>query len=136
MALESQLDELSRQECYSLLSGHPARVGRIAIAGPRPVIFPVNYALDGNDVVFRTAPGTRFAEAVADTFVAFEVDEVHAAWQEGWSVLIRGKATAVDDEEELARLRQLDLRPWAPGERDRYVRVRADTVTGRRISAG
>jgi nitroimidazol reductase NimA-like FMN-containing flavoprotein (pyridoxamine 5'-phosphate oxidase superfamily)/GNAT superfamily N-acetyltransferase len=134
MAEETVIEELSKEECYELLAAHPAHVGRIAIAGARPLILPVNYALDGEDVVFRTIPGSRFADAVSGEFVAFEVDFVHAAWHEGWSVLIRGKADVVTDEADRTRLTGLDLRPWAPGDRDLYVRVRADIVTGRRIT--
>lgn len=135
MALETRIQDLSVEDCYLLLKAHPARVGRVATAGARPVILPVNYSLDGEDIVFRTSPGSRFSEAVADAFVAFEVDDVHAAWHEGWSVLVRGKATLVEDQDERARLAELDLHPWAPGQRDLFVRVRADSVTGRRIVA-
>jgi hypothetical protein len=38
-----KMEKLSRDECMQLLSSHPVRIGRIALAGPRPVIFPVNY---------------------------------------------------------------------------------------------
>ena len=136
MTTESGLELLTLEECEHLLQTHPTRVGRIAVAddGRRPTILPVNYALDEGAVVFRTAEGTKFAAAVRGAFVAFEVDEVDAAWQEGWSVLVRGQAERVTDEDELARLRTLPLQPWARGIREHYVRIRPESVTGRRLS--
>jgi hypothetical protein len=44
-----------------------------------------------------------------------------------------GVASVVSDRDELDRLKQLPLRPWAPGDRDHYVRIAKHTVTGRRI---
>jgi uncharacterized protein len=49
---------LDRDQCLSLLAGD--EVGRLAvIVGNTPTIFPVNYALDGDTIVFRTDPGTK-----------------------------------------------------------------------------
>jgi uncharacterized protein len=47
---------------------------------------------------------------------------------------VRGEITEVTDPAELARLRE--LRPWAPGARDRYVRILPAVLTGRRITSG
>ncbi|MFI6596593.1 hypothetical protein ACIBHX_10095 [Nonomuraea sp. NPDC050536] len=46
-----------------------------------------------------------------------------------------GHARAVHTPEEMARLIQLPLLPWAPGSRDHYIVVAAEQVTGRRITA-
>ena len=113
---------------------HPARVGRIALAGPRPVIFPVNYAVDGDSIVFRTASGTKFHAAVHKAFVAFEVDWVEPDWQIGWSVLVRGQARLVEDLDELKRLSRLPLVPWAGGDKSNYVRIDAQLISGRRLA--
>jgi uncharacterized protein len=67
--------------------------------------------------------------------VAFEVDRADAATRTGWSVLIRGEAIEVTDPCELARLRELPLRPWAPGAKGHYVRILPATLSGRRIVA-
>lgn len=50
-------------------------------------------------------------------------------------MLIQGRADPVTDEAELARLRQLPLRPWAPGQRPACLRLRVVPrfITGRRI---
>ena len=130
-----QLEQLDRAECMSLISRHPAMVGRIALAGPRPVIFPVNYVVDGDSVVFRTDPGTKFHAAVHKAFVAFEVDWVQPSWEIGWSVLIRGQAKVVDDPAEIAVLQGMPLVPWAEGEKSHFVRVDAKLVSGRRLKA-
>jgi uncharacterized protein len=128
-----ELEQLDRAECMRLMEGHPARVGRIAIAGPRPVIFPVNYALDGDSIVFRTDPGTKFHAAVHRAFVAFEVDWVEPTWEVGWSVVVRGQAKVVDEPSEVAALRKLPLIPWAEGEKANFVRIETKLISGRRL---
>ena len=51
---------LDRDQCLRLLAED--EIGRLAvIAGNTPAIFPVNYALDGDTIVFRTDPGTKLA---------------------------------------------------------------------------
>jgi hypothetical protein len=47
-----KMEKLLRDECMQLLSSHPARIGRVALAGPRPVIFPVNYHVYEGAIVF------------------------------------------------------------------------------------
>lgn len=113
------LSALSAQQCLRLLRGHPLSVGRLGVTDDegQPLIFPVNYRLDGDAVVVRTSPETVLARWAVDRRVAFEVDDVDAAWQEGWSVLVQGIAERIDDVVELARLKRVPLRPWAPGTR-------------------
>ena len=48
-------------------------------------------------------------------------------------VFVRGALAEVTDPGDLERLRALPLYPWAPGDKSRYLRVRAASVTGRRI---
>lgn len=134
MSQGRELERLSREECMKYMDRHPARVGRIALAGPRPVIFPVNYAVDEDSIVFRTDPGTKFHAAVHKAFVAFEVDWVEPDWQIGWSVLVRGQARLVEDLDELKRLSRLPLVPWAGGEKSNYVRIDAQLISGRRLA--
>ena len=63
-------------------------------------------------------------------------DGTGEAARTGWSVIVRGEITEVTDPAELVRLHGLPLRPWAPGARDRYVRILPAGLTGRRITAG
>lgn len=129
------LEVLSRQECLRLIHGVP--IGRVAvIVGDVPVVVPVNFTLLGDDVVFRTAPGTKLLAAVSRSAVSFEVDMADDATHSGWSVLVTGPASEITEPEEQAAARERGLDPWVEG-RERYVRICSDVVTGRRVrSAG
>lgn len=129
------METLNRDECIKLMERHPACVGRVALPGPRPVIFPVNYALDHGNVVFRTDPGTKFHAAVHQAFVAFEVDWVEPTWQTGWSVVVRGQAHVVTDPEDLARVERLPLLPWVEGDKENFVSIKAELISGRRLAS-
>ncbi len=126
------LQVLSRAECLALL--RQSLVGRVIVTDRAlPAAFPVNFALLGEDVVFRTTAGSKLEAASARTVVAFEVDDIDPLRQTGWSVLIQGRAALVDDPVDLARARALPLQPWAPGKRLEFVRIRSELVSGRRI---
>lgn len=126
-----QLTPISGEECVRLLAGQ--RVGRLAfVDGDLPLILPVNYVLDGGDVIVRTDPGSKLDAAVHGVAVAFEIDQVDEASQSGWSVLVRGYLDQVDSAE-IERLRDGAPTPFAPGAKTHYVRVRAVDTTGRRI---
>jgi uncharacterized protein len=132
--MSTELQTLSPEDCYRLVAAHPVHVGRIAVVDDGVAhVLPVNYRLDGEDVILRTDPGTRVYGAAIGHAVTFEVDAVDPTWQEGWSVVVHGDAEQVLDEGELARLRQLPLRSWAGADKEVFVRIRARQVTGRRI---
>ncbi len=131
--LVASLEELSRTECLGLLA--TASVGRLGLlVDGRPEVLPVNYALDGDTVLFRTAEGTVLNQA-AFSVVAFEVDHVDEATRIGWSVMVQGGATYIGDaiDPTSVRLRQLALITWAPGRRHCWFRIDADKITGRRL---
>jgi nitroimidazol reductase NimA-like FMN-containing flavoprotein (pyridoxamine 5'-phosphate oxidase superfamily) len=133
-AAAGQLRELTKAECFELLAGE--HLGRLAVTDDRgPVVFPVNYVLDRHTVVFRTEEGTKLHAASHGSRACFEVDGTDPAARTGWSVIVRGEITEVTDPAELARLRELPLQVWAPGPRNRYVRILPATLTGRRIAA-
>lgn len=126
-------EELTAEECAALLGR--TSIGRLAgVAEGRPFVFPVNYAFDGNTVVFRTSPGTKLAGS-AFARVAFEIDGVDEGTQTGWSVIVQGVGAEVTDAVDLQSLavRRLDLAPWVPGPKAHWVAIRAGTVTGRRL---
>jgi uncharacterized protein len=129
---EPRMEELDEDECRRLLAER--HLGRLAIPDfGGPVIFPVNYVVDQDLVIFRTDPGSKLDAATERESVAFEVDAVDESTRTGWSVVVRGTLAELTDPADLARLRTLPLYPWAPGEKTRYVRVRPSSVTGRRI---
>ena len=121
---------LDEQDCWDLLRSHT--VGRLAVTtGTEVDIFPVNYGLDGNGIIFRTNAGRKMTWTHGQQ-VAFEVDSIDTATRTGWSVVVHGTArdiTRYDSPERLAA-----ARAW-PGHKDFLVRIAARTVTGRRIGA-
>jgi len=126
------LQTLTAAECYDLLS--PGGVGRVAFTtADGPVVLPGNYAMAGQTVIFRTAPDPLLAGDL-DGPAAFEVDRLDEALSQGWSVLVTGRAARVTSEADVRRLEQhTDIRPWAGGTRDVYVRIIPRKITGRRI---
>jgi len=129
-----RLRELTKAECFDLLAGE--HLGRLAVVDDRgPVIFPVNYILDRHTIVLRTEEGTKLDAAGRGTRACFEVDGSDAVTGTGWSVVVRGEVTEVTGQAELTRLNGLPLWPWAPGARNRYIRLLPAVLTGRRIEA-
>lgn len=125
------LEDLSVDECLELLER--SYLGRLAfVRDGVPQMLPVNYRFHEGSVVFRTGYGT-LLDTVHLSRVAFEIDALDPATHSGWSVVVHGKAQEVTDPAELERLRELPLRPWAPGARDHYVRILGSAITGRRI---
>lgn len=110
-------------------------VGRIAVlVDGHPEIFPINYAIDdGGAIIFRTDRGTKLAAVVGHAEVAFEIDGLDEERHLGWSVLVVGRATAVQALDELTKLHDLPLEPWAAGEKPSYVRIAPTKVSGRQI---
>lgn len=126
------LEVLDEAECRRLLALHS--IGRIGvIVGAEPLVMPVQYAVDGGDVVFRTAAGSHFDELVSGAHVCFEIDGADPSAREGWSVLGRGVVRVVDDGADVARCRELPLQPWARQDRPRFLRLRLDHLSGRRV---
>ena len=131
-AREHYLRTLSSAECFDLLElGGVGRVGFASADGI--VVLPVNFAVAGGTIIFRTAPDTLLA-LHADAHVSFEVDRIDEALHEGWSVLVQGHAHMVNDEREVKHLEDgTHLEPWAGGARDVYVRIAPARISGRRI---
>jgi nitroimidazol reductase NimA-like FMN-containing flavoprotein (pyridoxamine 5'-phosphate oxidase superfamily) len=130
------MQELPREECLRLLAGN--NVGRLAVSGKEaPVIRPVNYVFDepSQSVVFRTAPGTKFYALLRQHTAAFEVDGLDPGERSGWSVIVVGATEEVRSPADVRRLDGLGLHQWAPGEKSHWVRIRAWTVSGRRIAS-
>src|ERR1700722_3706673 len=76
------LEILHLGDCFGLLGSAP--VGRIGfMAGGEVVILPVNFLVDGQDVVFRTAAGSKLSALEIGHYVAFEADSYDAASQQG-----------------------------------------------------
>jgi uncharacterized protein len=132
-----RLEELSYEDCMARLARK--RLGRLVLVlDHQPEVFPVNYGLDDNAVVFRTRPGTRLM-AAHQARVAFHVDHHDEATRSGWSVLVQGMAEDVTDRtDDLAtqRTRAVYVDSWVPGHASRILRIIPARVTGRQINAG
>jgi nitroimidazol reductase NimA-like FMN-containing flavoprotein (pyridoxamine 5'-phosphate oxidase superfamily) len=128
------IEVLERRECLELLAGDV--IGRVAVlSGGAPVVFPVNYALDGEAVVFRTAPGTKLAASGRGP-ASFEIDCFDREARSGWSVVVVGRleeATAYDGAL-LDRVSHLPVEPWADGEKAYWMRLVPTRITGRRVT--
>lgn len=126
------LRRLSVSECWNRIGAHG--VGRIALpVHPGPSVFPVHYAVDNRTVVYRTTPDGPAAPAQGAE-VSLQVDHTDDRLQQGWSVLVTGDATWVGDPEESRALTERHAeQPWIGGERNQWVRIRPESVTGRRV---
>jgi nitroimidazol reductase NimA-like FMN-containing flavoprotein (pyridoxamine 5'-phosphate oxidase superfamily) len=135
---EPVVELLDEAECQGLIGA--GGVGRIGYTGRfGPTILPVNYVLHEGTILFRTGQHSPLGEDLrtgiehAESKVAFEIDETSAATREGWSVLVQGSAHLVDSEAERASIVQSGVEPWAGGEKELFVRVIPNRITGRRI---
>lgn len=129
---KSGLEVLGDGECFALVETIP--IGRVVYSDRAlPVVVPVNFALDGTDVIIRTQRRSRLATHAAGGVVAFEVDDIDPSTRSGWSVVLTGMFELVDDAFDMRRLEGLGLHSWAPSAHDRYLRLRPELVTGRRI---
>jgi transcriptional regulator with XRE-family HTH domain len=128
------LETLTTQQCREHLAS--GGVGRLLFVEPGrgPVAIPLNYVMDGDDIIFRTGRQANIADAVRQK-VSFDVDHIDDTLSEGWSVLLSGTARIITDPAELQHATALGIEPWAGGDRDVYVRLSASQITGRRIRA-
>lgn len=132
MKASTALTELDRAECLRLLGS--MAVGRIVFTeGALPAIRPVNYLLDGEEIVFRTAAGSALAVATRHSVVAFEVDEIDAANHTGWSVVVIGQAYEIGDIDRLVRLADPGNASWAPKRSAHTIAVPINQLSGRRL---
>ncbi len=128
----SALRQLPKNECLTLMASVP--VGRVIYTQRAlPAVDLVNFALDDGDIVIRTDRGGKLAAAARGAVVAFEADHLDPADQAGWSVTAIGPSEEVTDAAEVARLRAIGLRSWAPGARDHFIRISPVILTGRRL---
>lgn len=126
-----RLEVMTEREVLAVVGNES--LGRIGfVVDEWPVVLPVNFVLDGRDVVFRSDPGAKL-DASRGGRVCFQVDHADSLYERGWSALALGLADRVDDPDELERLQRLRLRPWAGGVKANWVRVTVQQWSGRRL---
>ena len=132
----TNLEIISRDECLALLGR--GEVGRLGVVdGWRPRIFPVNYVMDGECVVFRSDQGTKL-QAGERSPVCFEIDDVDPATRTGWSIVVDGvldEVTGLSAPSTVERVRATHVQPWAPGLKGHWLRIVPQRITGRRIGS-
>jgi nitroimidazol reductase NimA-like FMN-containing flavoprotein (pyridoxamine 5'-phosphate oxidase superfamily) len=129
------LEILPLDQCLRLLDSVP--VGRVGfIADGQPVILPVNHVVDGHNVVFRTAWGSKLAATEGQNLATFEADHYDEQTRSGWSVVATGRAEVVKAEADVHRLDRRGMHPWATaGQRPFWIRIRPTSVSGRQTPA-
>jgi len=124
----SPIREMRSAECWDRIARAP--YGRIATTAAGEIdIFPVNHGVDRFSIVFRTAPGTKLLELTISRQVVFEVDGIDG--DEAFSVIVKGEADQFDRPADVAKAEQIGITPWAPGQKDRWVRITARDIQGR-----
>src|SRR5687767_10927023 len=135
MLVDEGLELLTEEEAVDLLRS--ADFGRVGVTiRALPAIFPVNYCMIDDDIVFRTSEGSKFNAATDGAVVAFEVDDHDPVTKSGWSVLVVGRSEVVHDLEMTFRVLDSGLEPYADGPRTSIVRITPVFVSGRRIVHG
>ena len=129
---EPALVELDRATSLRLLS--VLDVGRLAWAdGDRVMVFPLNFALDGEDILVRTPSPVILAAAAAHRVLTFQGDDFEPGIRAGWTVLVSGPAEEIVDPAEVERVQGL-VTPWRSDGPFRVLRIRAEQVAGRRLA--
>jgi uncharacterized protein len=123
---------ISTDEGFALLARGGQQVGRlVVIVGGAPVVFPLNFAVDGEAIVFRTQVGTKLT-GITRSLATFEVGDIDASGQ-GWTVSFEGLAQEVldaDPETMRERIAAIELETWPGGDRPHVVRIRPYRVHG------
>jgi uncharacterized protein len=123
---------IGTDEALSLLERGGQQVGRlVATLAGEPVVFPLNYAVDGDAIVFRTEVGTKLT-AITRSMVTFEVDHIDEAGL-GWTVSFEGLAQELLDADPpalRARIEASSLETWPGGSRSHVVRITPYRVHG------
>lgn len=126
------IESLSKDQCWELLSEQV--IGRLAVVvEDHPDIFPINYAVDKDSLVFRTAEGTKLYGSTSHTPVAFEIDGYDSPTEQAWSVVLRGIVLKIRAGAELVEAGALTLEPWQGGNKNHLMRIRPLSLSGRRF---
>jgi nitroimidazol reductase NimA-like FMN-containing flavoprotein (pyridoxamine 5'-phosphate oxidase superfamily) len=124
---------LTDEQCMARLSLR--RIGRVSVTKEAlPVIVPVNFVMDGANVVFRTHPHGLLAHACDSNVIAFEVDDFSIEADAGWSVLVVGVARLLRASEHVHAL-TFGLATAAGDDCNQFVQLRIERISGREIAS-
>jgi nitroimidazol reductase NimA-like FMN-containing flavoprotein (pyridoxamine 5'-phosphate oxidase superfamily) len=130
------MEVMDRADCVRLLAMRSPAVGRLAVVvDGDPAIFPVNYGMIEDRVVFRSGDGTKLRAAVDADRVAFEIDDASDGGH-GWSVVVVGRCVrAPTNGPHLMVLQGTHLEPFAAGDKLTWLMIEPESITGRRVPA-
>lgn len=133
MQTDSPIVILDEAKAWDLLAGQ--QLGRLAVQSDLGIdVFPVNFTVDGESIIFRTADGAKLTDLHSHPKVSFEVD----AWSEhsGFSVVAKGNAEPVTNLVDIARIEALRLKPWVPTVKTTFVRIFVTEISARKFIFG
>ena len=127
MSEDEPVTTLTAGECWAMLHDH--ELGRLAFhLGGEVHLTPINYAVDGDTLLFRTAEGSKLLAVVMNPDIAFEIDEIDE--HRARSVVVRGVARRLDEDEH-HRAENVPLRPWVKTPKYDVVEIRPTDISGR-----
>lgn len=129
----SRTEILEAEDCWRYLRS--SYIGRLAlINGSVPEIFPVNFLVQDQQLFFRTAPGTKLRALLTGAVVALEADGLNPYGTEVWSVVAKGPAQPMAQDDLSFPDDDPDRGPWAPGLKEHLIRIAPTEITGRRFA--
>ncbi len=132
--MQNTAKALTSAQCWALAATHSA--GRLGFFREGLLnIFPVNYFVRADHVYFRTSADGTIATSYLE-HAAFQIDQIDRQARSGWTVLLNGPATRVEDPALLKTLwgEAVD-EPWAPGQRNLFFALAPSMVRGRLMGA-
>jgi nitroimidazol reductase NimA-like FMN-containing flavoprotein (pyridoxamine 5'-phosphate oxidase superfamily) len=118
---------------WQLLRSHV--VGRMGVAVAGEVdIFPLNYLVHDDTIVFKTAQGSKLAALSANARVTFEIDGYSPESGDAFSVVIKGLAQPLQRFSEIYSAEDLPLFPWNASPKEFFVKITPRQIAGRRFS--
>ena len=130
---DDSLHHLTEAACWALLGSES--LGRLGIVvGDDLELFPINYRVHGDRLLFRTAEGTKLAALTVHDRVVFEVDGLTPTT--AWSVVVKGTAHALEREAEILEAETNRPESWLPTVKTRFVAITPTSITGRGFHRG
>ena len=121
---------MTNEECWEFLRSE--EFGRLAFHLAEEVhITPINYAVDGETLLFRTAEGSKLLAIAMNGDCAFEIDDFGD--ETARSVVIHGRERQLDEHEE-HRAEQVPLRAWVGEAKYNVVEIEPLQMSGRRFN--
>ncbi|WP_370278881.1 pyridoxamine 5'-phosphate oxidase family protein [Pseudarthrobacter sp. NamB4] len=115
-AAEPEAESLGVHDCWRYLRSRS--VGRLAFMhGEWVEIFPVNYVPSNGTLLIRTGARTKLDAVAERKAVSLEADGLNQYGTIAWSIVVKGHAAAVSDEEDFEDAAEAGLSPLQAGPR-------------------